>query len=65
MIFEWDETKNRANVRKHGLHFAHARRLRRKALERNWYDPRTPDCCRLYRTGPRNHSHYFVEKGTL
>ncbi len=27
MIFEWDKTKNRANVRKHGLHFADAEEM--------------------------------------
>jgi uncharacterized DUF497 family protein len=32
MIFEWDETKNRANVRKHGFHFAEAEEMFRGTL---------------------------------
>jgi uncharacterized protein len=32
MIFEWDEAKNRANLRKHGLDFADAEKLFRGAL---------------------------------
>jgi uncharacterized DUF497 family protein len=27
MRFEWDEAKNRANVRKHGFHFAEAEEM--------------------------------------
>jgi uncharacterized DUF497 family protein len=53
MRFDWDEAKNRANLRKHGFHFAGCRRnvrwtvpgpprysrgLRRRALDR---------CCRV------------------
>jgi uncharacterized protein len=32
MNFEWDEAKNRANVRKHGFHFAEAEEMFRGAL---------------------------------
>ena len=32
MNFEWDESKNRANVRKHGFHFAEAEEMFRGAL---------------------------------
>ena len=32
MNFEWDEAKNRANVRKHGFHFAEAGEMFRGAL---------------------------------
>jgi uncharacterized protein len=32
MTFEWDETKNRANARKHGFHFADAEEMFRGAL---------------------------------
>jgi uncharacterized DUF497 family protein len=32
MIFEWDETKNRANVRKHGFHLPEAEEMFRGAL---------------------------------
>ena len=32
MKFEWDETKNRANIRKHGLDFADAEEMFRGAL---------------------------------
>jgi uncharacterized protein len=32
MSFEWNETKNRANVRKHGFHFAEAEEMFRGAL---------------------------------
>jgi uncharacterized DUF497 family protein len=32
MIFEWDEIKNRANIRKHGFHFAEAEEMFRSAL---------------------------------
>jgi uncharacterized DUF497 family protein len=32
MIFEWDEAKNRANVRKHGLDFADAEEMFRGLL---------------------------------
>lgn len=32
MIFEWDETKNRANIRKHGFDFADAEELFRGAI---------------------------------
>jgi uncharacterized protein len=32
MTFEWDEAKNRANVRKHGFHFAEAEEMFRGAL---------------------------------
>jgi uncharacterized DUF497 family protein len=27
MDFEWDEAKNRSNIRKHGFHFAEAERM--------------------------------------
>jgi uncharacterized protein len=32
MIFEWDEAKNRSNIRKHGLDFADAEELFRGVL---------------------------------
>ena len=32
MIFEWDEAKNRANIRKHGLDFADAEEMFRGIL---------------------------------
>jgi uncharacterized DUF497 family protein len=32
MTFEWDETKNRANIRKHGLDFADAEEVFRSVL---------------------------------
>jgi len=32
MVFEWDEAKNRANVRKHGLNFAQAEEMFRGFL---------------------------------
>jgi len=32
MIFEWDEAKNRANIRKHGLDFADAEEMLRGLL---------------------------------
>lgn len=32
MTFEWDETKNRANVRKHGFDFTEAEEMFRGAL---------------------------------
>jgi uncharacterized DUF497 family protein len=32
MIFEWDEDKNRANLRKHGLDFAETEEMFRGAL---------------------------------
>jgi uncharacterized DUF497 family protein len=32
MIFEWDEAKNRANIRKHGLDFADAEEMFRGVL---------------------------------
>jgi len=32
MTFEWDETNNRANIRKHGFHFAEAKEMFRGAL---------------------------------
>jgi uncharacterized protein len=32
MIFEWDDAKNRTNVRKHGFHFADAEEMFRGAL---------------------------------
>ena len=32
MDFEWDETKNRANVRKHGFDFAEAKEMFRGVL---------------------------------
>jgi uncharacterized DUF497 family protein len=32
MKFEWDETKNRANIRKHGVDFAEAEAMFRHAL---------------------------------
>jgi uncharacterized protein len=32
MKFEWDETKNRANIRKHGLDFADAEEMFHGAL---------------------------------
>jgi len=32
MIFEWDEAKNRANMRKHGLDFADAAEMFRGSL---------------------------------
>ena len=32
MIFEWDENKNRSNIRKHGLDFAEAEEMFRRPL---------------------------------
>jgi uncharacterized DUF497 family protein len=32
MNFQWNETKNRANIRKHGFHFAEAEEMFRGAL---------------------------------
>jgi uncharacterized DUF497 family protein len=32
MIFEWDETKDRSNVRKHGFHLAEAEEMFRGTL---------------------------------
>jgi hypothetical protein len=32
MIFEWDNAKNRANIRKHGLDFADAEEMFRSVL---------------------------------
>jgi uncharacterized DUF497 family protein len=32
MIFEWDENKNRSNIRKHGLDFADAEEMFRRFL---------------------------------
>jgi uncharacterized DUF497 family protein len=32
MIYEWDDAKNRANIRKHGLHFAEAEEMFRSVL---------------------------------
>jgi uncharacterized DUF497 family protein len=32
MTFEWDETKNRANIRKHGFDFAWAGQMFRRPL---------------------------------
>jgi len=32
MTFEWDETKNRTNIRKHGFHFAEAEKMFRGFL---------------------------------
>jgi uncharacterized DUF497 family protein len=32
MNFEWDEAKNRANIRKHGFHFAEAEEMFRGSL---------------------------------
>jgi uncharacterized DUF497 family protein len=32
MNFEWDEAKNRANIRKHGFHFAEAEGMFRGSL---------------------------------
>ena len=32
MTFEWDETKNQTNIRKHGFHFAEAEEMFRGAL---------------------------------
>lgn len=32
MKFEWDESKNRANIRKHGFHFAEAEEMFRGVL---------------------------------
>jgi len=32
MLFEWNEAKNRANVRKHGIHFSEAEEMFRGAL---------------------------------
>jgi len=31
-VFEWDESKNRANIRKHGFHFAEAEEMFRGIL---------------------------------
>jgi uncharacterized DUF497 family protein len=32
MMFEWDEAKNRTNIRKHGFHFAEAEEMFRSFL---------------------------------
>jgi uncharacterized DUF497 family protein len=32
MNFEWDEAKNRANIRKHGFHFAEAEEMFRGVI---------------------------------
>jgi uncharacterized DUF497 family protein len=78
MIFEWDERKNRANIRKHGLDFANAEQLFRDLLvadpdtredygEKRWnwngHDTRTHLACGLCGTAPRDNSHHFPEKG--
>ncbi len=36
--FEWDEAKDRANQRKHGLHFADAARVFNDALRKTRHD---------------------------
>jgi uncharacterized DUF497 family protein len=78
MNFEWDEVKNRSNIRKHGLDFADWKtcfgacfswnRIREKitgkTLERNRHNSRAHDCGHFCRTLPRESSRYFLEKGT-
>ena len=78
MNLEWDEVKNRSNIRKHSLDFAdwktcfglasrgtgYERRLRGKTLERNRHNSRAHDCGHFCRTLPRESSRYFFEKGT-
>src|ERR1700676_1082522 len=78
MIFEWDDAKNRANIRKHGFDFAdaeeifrgltcrrprHAGGLRRTTLDWSWLDSGSHCTCGFYRTRPRGRSHHFAEKG--
>jgi uncharacterized DUF497 family protein len=38
MTFEWSESKNRANIRKHGFHFADAEEMFRGGF---FYEPDT------------------------
>jgi hypothetical protein len=80
MILEWNEVKNRSNIRKHGLDFGdaeemfrgvlvvkagHARRLWRKALDRNRDDSGAYGYSSFYGTCPGNDSHHFLEEGAL
>jgi len=79
MTFEWDEDKNRANMRKHGLDFAEAEEmfrgvlvaepdmredLRRKALEGNRHHSRANGRSHFCRACTPDRSNHLVEKGT-
>jgi len=77
MTFEWDEAKNRANIRKHGFDFADAEEMFRGPLlvrpdtredygeKIDWYrdDPGQNRLCGLRRGVGRDDPHHLTEKG--
>ena len=78
MRFEWDEAKNRANIRKHGFDFAEAEEMFRGVLlvrpdtredygEERWLGIgmlRGAGClCRVRSALARCHSRHLAEKG--
>ncbi len=78
MFFEWDETKNRINVRKHGFDFVEAEEmfrgallvrpdtpggLRRKAVDWDWHDSGPSCLCRIRGVSERHDPHHLIEKG--
>jgi hypothetical protein len=80
MIFEWDEVKNRSNIRKHGLDFGDAEEMFRGVLvvrpdtredygEKRWTGIGTirarTGYSGFYGTCPGNDSHHFLEEGAL
>ena len=73
---EWDEAKNRANIRKHGLDFVDAEEIFRGVLdvdpdtreeygEKRWtgIGSMTHRVRGLYGTQPGYHSNHLTEKG--
>jgi uncharacterized DUF497 family protein len=75
--FEWDETKNRSNVHKHGFHFADAEEMFRGLLlvkpdtsedrEERWVGIgmiQGQDCRRSFRrTDGKHNTHYLFAEG--
>jgi uncharacterized DUF497 family protein len=78
MIFEWDEAKNRSNIRKHGFHFAEVEQMFQGFLlvrpdtredygEERWIGIgmiQSRCACSVRTTASRYHPRHFAEKGT-
>ena len=65
MRFEWDEAKNRTNIRKHGFDFAEAEEMFRGVLlvAWDWHGSGAGSLCRVHSALARCHSRHLAEKG--
>lgn len=67
MKFEWDEAKNRVNMRKYGFDFADAWEMFASpmltTLDRHRHPQRPRYCARVYGARPGYHPNHFNEEG--